>query len=112
MQKSAKPHLVYITASSLEEAEQIASDLVARRLVACANVIDPVRSFYWWQGEVKNSNEALVVAKTQAACVDAVIARVKEGHSYDCPCVVAWPLGAGNPDFLDWIGQETKADDA
>jgi len=111
-EKSTKPHLVYITAASLEEAEQIARDLVARRLVACVNVIDRVQSFYWWQGEVKNNNETLVVAKTQAACVDAVIARVKELHSYDCPCIVAWPLGVGNPDFLDWIGQATKADEA
>ncbi|PCJ59815.1 MAG: divalent-cation tolerance protein CutA [Rhodospirillaceae bacterium] len=109
MQQPTESHLVYITASSLKEAEQIARDLVTCRLVACANVIDRVRSFYWWQGEVKNDCEALVIAKTQAACVDAVIARVKERHSYDCPCVVTWPLGAGNPGFLDWIAQETKA---
>lgn len=105
----AKPHLIYITTASLEAAESLARDLVARRLVACANVIDPVRSFYWWEGEVKNSHEVLVLAKTQAACVEAAIDHVKKNHSYDCPCVVAWPLAAGNPDFFDWIAKETKA---
>lgn len=109
MEKSANPHVLYITAASMEEATRLARDLVARRLAACANVLGPAQSFYWWQGEVQNVQEAVVVAKTQAASVEAAVAFVKEAHSYDCPCVVAWPLEAGHPDFFDWIAKETKA---
>ncbi|MCE2509880.1 MAG: divalent-cation tolerance protein CutA [Alphaproteobacteria bacterium] len=103
----AKPHFLYITAASTEEAAGLARTLVEERLVACANVIAPVRSFYRWEGEVKDEGEAVLIAKTQGSQVDAVIRRVKEMHSYTCPCVVAWPLTAGNPDFLDWIAKET-----
>jgi periplasmic divalent cation tolerance protein len=30
-------------------------------------------------------------------------------HSYDCPCVVSWPITGGNVDFIRWIESETAA---
>jgi periplasmic divalent cation tolerance protein len=36
-----------------------------------------------------------------------VIDKVKKIHEYSCPCVVALPIVAGNPAYLDWIGAET-----
>ena len=102
-------YFLYITAASKEEAAKLARALVEERYVACANVIDSIRSFYWWEGDVKDDSEALVVAKTQGLRLEAAIQRVKEISSYECPCVVAWPLTAGNPDFFEWIGKETGA---
>ncbi len=100
--------LVYITAGSAAEAKRLARTLVAERLVACANVIEGVTSVYWWEGEVQEGAEASLIAKTRSDRVDAVIARVKELHDYSCPCVVALPILAGNPDFLAWIATETE----
>ncbi|MEQ9042599.1 MAG: divalent-cation tolerance protein CutA [Alphaproteobacteria bacterium] len=98
---------LYVTAASREEAVHLARTLVEERLAACANVIGPVHSFYWWGGKVEDAAEAVLVAKTQGPRVEAAIRRVKELHSYTCPCIVAWPLAAGNPAFLDWIVDET-----
>jgi periplasmic divalent cation tolerance protein len=81
---------------------------VEERLVACVNVLDTVRSLYWWEGKVQEEDEALFVAKTRSELVEKVVARVKELHSYQVPCVVALPVAAGNPDFLDWITAETS----
>ncbi len=107
--EEAKFYFLYITVASKEEAAKLARALVEGRYVAGANVSDPIRSFYWWEGEVKDDSEALVVAKTQGLRLEAAIQRVKEMSSYECPCVVAWPLTAGNPDFFEWIGKETGA---
>jgi periplasmic divalent cation tolerance protein len=41
--------------------------------------------------------------------VEPLIARVRALHSYTVPCVVALPIVAGDPAFLDWIGAETRA---
>ena len=38
--------MVYVTASSLEEAAKIGRTVVEKRLAACANVLGDVRSFY------------------------------------------------------------------
>lgn len=99
--------LVYVTAGSADEAATIGRALVEGRLVACANVVDGVRSIYRWQDAIQDDTEALLIAKTREALVADVVARVKELHSYDCPCVVALPIVDGNRDFLNWIGSET-----
>jgi periplasmic divalent cation tolerance protein len=99
--------LLYITAAKIEEARRIAQSLVETRLAACANIVPGLESIYQWQGQVVQDREVLLLVKTRAELVDAVIARVKELHSYTCPCVVALPILAGNPAYLEWLGQET-----
>ncbi len=101
------PCMVYMTASDEDEAGRIGRALVDERLAACVNVIPGMRSFYRWQGEVHHDREVVVIAKTREVLVDALVARVKELHGSDCPCVVALPIIAGNPDFLAWIEAET-----
>lgn len=100
---------VYITAGNRAEAVQIGRTLVEARLAACANVIDPVTSIYWWEGAVQEDTEAVLVLKTQAELVPALTERVKAMHSYSCPCVVALPIEDGNPAYIDWIARETTS---
>jgi len=100
--------MVYITAANEAEAAKLARGLVEARLAACANILGPIRSFYWWDGKVQEEGEIALVAKTRAELVDALTTKVKELHSYSVPCIVALPIAAGNADFLDWIGQETR----
>ncbi len=99
--------LIYVTAPGVEEARAIGRALVEARLAASANVIAGVSSVYWWDGQVRDGEEALLIAKTRADLADAAIAAVRARHSYDCPCVVALPITAGNPDYLDWLAAET-----
>ncbi len=103
--------LVYMTAGTREEALKLARSLVERRLVACVNVIDKVTSVFYWEGEAREDSEVVVIAKTTAERMADVTQTVRSLHSYDVPCCVALPLaaGEGNPAFLDWIAQETKA---
>ena len=99
--------LIYITAENTDEARAIGRALVDARLAACANVLGPMTSIYRWEGAVQEGEEAVLIAKTTAALVEALTAKVRELHSYDCPCVVALPVEDGNPAFLDWIAAET-----
>ncbi len=102
-------NFVYITTGGRDEALAIGKALVEERLAACANVLDPVRSIYRWRGAVHEADEAVLVVRTRAELVEALTARVKALHSYECPCVVALPIEAGNPAYLDWLGAETRA---
>jgi periplasmic divalent cation tolerance protein len=81
--------------------------LVEERLAACANIIGPVRSLYWWEGKLQDEPEAICLCKTRADLVARLAQRVKELHSYECPCVVAVPIVGGNPAFIEWIARET-----
>lgn len=99
---------LYVTAATQDEAETIARTLVGERLVACANVLGHMRSFYWWDEQVQDADEVALVLKTRRDLVDAATARIKALHSYDCPCVVALDITGGNPEFLNWIINETQ----
>jgi periplasmic divalent cation tolerance protein len=99
--------LLYVTASSREEAQKIGRAIVEERLAACANIIDGMQSIYWWQGKLTEDKEAVLILKTRADLVDSVIERVRALHSYSVPCVVALPILAGNPAYLEWLKAET-----
>lgn len=99
--------IAYITTESVEQAEQIGHALVAGRLAACANILPGMRSIYRWKGAVETARETVLLAKTRDTLAEALIAKVRELHSYEVPCVVIWPLTAGLPAFLDWIDDET-----
>jgi len=100
---------VYVTAADQAEAERLGRAAVEARLAACANLLGPTTAVYWWEGKVESGPEVALVLKTRADLVDALSAKIVEWHSYDCPCVVALPIAGGNPEFLQWIEDETVA---
>jgi periplasmic divalent cation tolerance protein len=99
----------YVTAGSPEEARSLGQTLVAERLAACANILDGMTSLYWWQGKLEQAEETVVILKTRSELVPALTERVKQLHSYECPCVVALPISDGNSDYLSWIESETRS---
>lgn len=94
---------VHITASSIQEAEAIARALVEAQLAACANIISGVASIYRWEGKIEQSDEVLLILKTRASLFDKITHKVKDLHSYSCPCIVAMPIEQGYAPYLDWL---------
>ena len=95
--------IVFMTASSSEEAAKIAEALVADKLVACVNMIDACKSVYEWQGKVVRDDEVLMLAKTKAENFAAIEKRVGELHSYDVPEVIAVDLDALSAGYASWL---------
>jgi periplasmic divalent cation tolerance protein len=103
-----KVNFIYMTVGNKDEARKIGKELVVARLAACVNILDNMNSFYRWQGEVQDDTEVVLIAKTTEDRVPVLIETVKSLHSYDCPCIVAIPISAGNQAFLDWVAAEVK----
>jgi len=103
-----KANFVYITAGSMDEARTIAREAVSNRLAACANIIDHMSSIYWWNGEIQDDHEVILILKTKESLIPELVEKVKSMHSYECPCIVSLPITSGNPAFLDWIARETR----
>jgi periplasmic divalent cation tolerance protein len=104
-----KQYLVYMTAKDISEARKLGRAIVSARLAACVNILGPIESMYRWKGAVRNDKELSLIAKTSARKLDALIRKVLSIHSYEVPCVVAMPIGKGNPAFLRWIENETQS---
>lgn len=99
---------VLISIDSEEGARALQRLLVERRVAACVQVIGPISSTYWWQGQIEEAQEWLCLAKTQANHYDTLESLVKDNHPYDVPEILALPILTGNKDYLDWIETETK----
>lgn len=99
--------LVYVTAASADEARRLARKAVQERLAACANVYPEIHSFYWWQGELVEDHEAVVVFKTPAHLFRPLMAAVRGWHSYEVPAILAFEVRDGLPEYLEWLRAET-----
>lgn len=102
------PLIVSIACPGTKVARQLGRELVAARLVACAQVF-PIHSIYRWQGQVEAEDEHLLQAKTTADCLPELERFVTENHPYDVPEIVATPVQWGHGPYLDWVREQTGA---
>jgi len=100
--------IVYITTEDAGEAKGIARRLLEERLVACANIVEKISSLFWWEGEIEEDSEALLLVKSSKSRVQEVTARVKELHSYDVPDITVIPVEGGLEEYLNWVKEETS----
>ena len=100
--------IIFITASSEEEAKKIATALVEERLVACANIIPKIISIYWWENKVCQGDEVMLFAKSTQPLFSTIKDRVKSLHSYKVPEIISFPISEGLPEYLNWIEDVTK----
>jgi len=98
--------VVLMTAGSQQEAEKIAGTLVKEMLAACVNVLPGVTSIYRWEGEVQRDQEWLLIAKSNAQVLDALVRRVQALHSYELPEIIALPVVGGSEAYLRWVDGE------
>jgi periplasmic divalent cation tolerance protein len=99
---------VVVTADDAEWLAGFTRMLVEERLAACGHV-GSIRSVYRWDDALHDGPEARVGLHTRRSLVPAIVARTRELHPYDVPCVIALPLVGGSPDYLRWLAAETEA---
>ena len=95
--------IIIMTAPSKQEAVNIVRTLLEERLIACANILDPVHSLFWWKGKIEEEREVLVFMKSQETLFKKLSKKVIELHSYDVPEILALPIVEGSHSYLDWM---------
>jgi periplasmic divalent cation tolerance protein len=98
------PILILWTGATREEARRICYELVDKRFVACANIIPHVESIYLWDESVESANEVKIFLKTMDLHFERVRDYIKEHCSYDIPEVSKILIDAGNPHYIQWLG--------
>jgi periplasmic divalent cation tolerance protein len=76
--------LVLTTEGSLEKAQQLATSLLEKALVACVS-FQPIQSHYLWEGRITRSEEVQMVLKTHLASLEGLYQTVMDLHSYETP---------------------------
>ena len=88
--------------------EKIGRDLVEKRLVACAQILGPIQSIYWWKGAVENAHEWLLLMKSKASLYPGIEEEIRRQHPYELPEIIAINIDKGLASYLDWVVSETK----
>lgn len=100
---------VTTTTDSRQEAANLAKSAVQERLVACAQLIGPIASTYWWEDEIEAAEEWMVLFKTTVPRFEELAGLITDLHSYDTPEIIATPVVAGSADYLRWVSDQTTA---
>jgi len=101
---------VVTTVDSEEAAEQLAGGITGARLAACVQIVGPIKSLYWWQGELEEAREWQLFVKTTSERLSSLEAYIKGNHSYETPEITATEIHWGSREYLDWIRAETRTD--
>jgi periplasmic divalent cation tolerance protein len=101
---------VVTTVDAEEVAERLARGIAGARLAACVQIVGPIKSLYWWQGELEDAREWQLVIKTTSARLPALEAYIKANHGYETPEITASEITWGSREYLDWISAETRTD--
>jgi periplasmic divalent cation tolerance protein len=99
---------VMTTVEKREDADRMASIVVNMRVAACAQVVGPMRSTYWWKGKVEEVEEWLLMMKTRRDLFSLLEKEIKALHPYEVPEIIALPIVSGSESYLEWIQAETK----
>jgi periplasmic divalent cation tolerance protein len=92
-------------------AAEAASRLLDEGLVACANILPPMRSLYVWRGERGDTREVGALFKTDAALLERATARLAEIHPYDTPAVLGWRADTAAAATQEWLHALVQRDD-
>lgn len=98
--------MVFVTVPGLKDGNRISKGILISRLAACVNIIPGVRSMYWWEGKIARANEAMLVVKTTRNQYRRLERKILELHPYEVPEIIAIPLVAGSPQYIEWIKRE------
>jgi periplasmic divalent cation tolerance protein len=100
--------VVFVTTANAFEAKKISDAVLSKKLAACAGLLKGLNSHYWWRGRVERAREVLIIMKTRQKLFNRLAAEIKKNHSYRVPEIIAFPIIAGNTDYLKWIDESAS----
>ncbi len=102
------PVLVYSTAPSREVADRLARSMIEKKLAACVNMFDGMRSVYRWEGKIEEANEVSLLIKTTDDKLSSLQHFIHSEHPYYTPCCIEIPIEGGLPGYLQWLEDATR----
>ncbi len=96
------PKLLFFYVPCKDESEtlHLSKLLLDNKLVACTNSM-PIKSCYFWQGNMENDNEQVLIAKTLPEKIKQVSNFLEQHHSYDVACIACWEIEV-NENYFEW----------
>jgi periplasmic divalent cation tolerance protein len=92
-----------------DSARRVADALIENSAAACVNILAECSSVYRWQGKIETARETPLLIKTTSTAYPRLEATIRAHHPYELPEIIAVPVEAGLPGYLQWVTQETNS---
>ncbi len=100
--------LVSTTLEKKADAERIAGLLLARKLIACAQISGPITSLFRWNDATTFATEFSLSLKTIPACTEVVKTLIKQEHPYDLPEIIVQEIHDSSNEYCGWVYGEVQ----
>jgi periplasmic divalent cation tolerance protein len=94
---------VTTTLETAEQAQSLAQQLVQRRLAACVQISGPVRSHYFWDEELCESEEYRCTIKSESRLIPELEQALRELHPYEVPEILVTQVVHCSQDYQVWL---------
>ncbi|GGY91064.1 divalent-cation tolerance protein CutA [Novosphingobium colocasiae] len=98
------PALIWCPFPDEAAARAVAGALLDEGLAACANLVPGLTSLFVWNGARDEAREIGMLVKTNAALLDAAVARLGMLHPYEEPAITGWICDAASAGTRVWLG--------
>ena len=91
------------------EAKKIGKHLLDKRLCACINIFDGMKSAYFWPPKtdtLEEASETILLVKTLDHTFEGIEKEVSALHSSDTPCLISIPVTHVSKKYFEWIKGE------
>ncbi len=95
--------IVFTTASTAENADEIAQALLREGLAACVSVIQNVTSYFIWKGSLDVSSEFILKIKTFEDKINLIEERIKQLSNYELPEILVLNDIASSEEYYNWM---------
>jgi periplasmic divalent cation tolerance protein len=102
-----EPLLIFTALPDRPSAERLAAALVESRAAACVSILGNATSTYRWQGKIEVADEIPLLIKSTRAAYARLESLIRAQHPYELPEIIAVPVSAGLPAYIQWMAQET-----
>ena len=99
--------MIETASDSREEINNIAKQLLDKKLVASCHIIESESSWNW-NKEREEAKEFLLLMKTNKKHQQEIFDMIKELHSYECFEFAVYDIESINHEYLKWIDEELK----
>ncbi len=89
-------------------AARLTRQIIESNAAACVNQLAPCISTYRWQDQVETASEVPLLIKTTVTAYPSLETLIRAVHPYELPEIIAIPVSAGLPAYLEWVNQETQ----
>ena len=100
--------LISTTCEKNADAERIASLLLDRKLIACAQITGPITSLYRWQGKTTRAVEYSLSLKTTPSCSERVKSLLHQEHPYELPEIIIQEI-VSSEEYCRWVYGEVQS---